>query len=171
LDPVRKERGQWFVEMEEKAFKEAREVRLREESQLKGKAKGKGDVKNDEPNENVDTADHKDGEQRSETDMKADAKDTAVNEAVVADILKPKFANFLLDLGNESAQRKAAEDESAKSKKKSGIPKPLPETYTRPTNFSASKWLWKLSPDIPGVRARVVCFPCIGNRYSPFVSN
>lgn len=160
LDPARKERGQWFVEMEEKAFREAKEQKLREESRSNGK--GKGRDKKDESNQDIDTEDHKDSQKTGESEVKADIKDTVVDKAAVAELLKPEFSNFLVDLGNESAQRKASDGEFAKSKKKSGISKPLPETYTRSTNFSACKWLLKLSPDLPRVRARVVCFPCIG---------
>ena len=162
LDPEKKERAEWYVTMEEKAFKEAKERMLREESALRNK---KGD---EHKGEGHADADHKDlghaetGAEDKEPDtVPAESSKTS---AAAEELLKPKFSNFLLDLGNESAERKAEEEVQAKSKKKSRVPKPLPETYSRPVDFAASKWVIKLSGELSNVRARLICFPCIGMR-------
>ena len=126
--------------MEEDAFKAAKE-----ESDALAEAKEGSKLAIDSSKEGAELGGIGDSEvdaakQMAEAEEEAERKQRAAEE-----LLKPKFSNLLLDLGNESAARQEAEEKAAKEKRKGGLIKPPPETYVRSASFVASKWVVKLS--------------------------
>jgi hypothetical protein len=168
LNQEEKDRAQWYRDLQAKVFMGSKRDDMSEEEDYESSEEEQEEAEEEEEKETEEEKMEREAREEEEMKLEEEKERQAKEEALKKaenDLLnkKPEFSNFLLDLGNESAEREQREKEEAELKKKNLKPLPKEEFYIKSANFDASKWLVKINNlESDQLKSRLFMFPGLG---------